>query len=201
MNKDIINDITNPLTLAQGMVVRALADLMKDAKGNEVTIGRLEKAIDSLDAISVILSQQKPSDVVSATPAGTETGVLKDKTILIVDDEPDIREMLKEFLETLGMKVLEANQGVLAFAVLSKTPVQAVITDIRMSEGDGLELIDRINQTYVGPNKDKRPFVLLMTGYQDITRTHAKGRGVDEVISKPFNLNLLSSKLVKLFSA
>ena len=62
-------------------------------------------------------------------------------TILVVDDEPSIRSLLKRFLSKSGYMVLESADGRDALEQLSQTKVDLLISDIVMPERDGLEIL------------------------------------------------------------
>ena len=68
-----------------------------------------------------------------------------DTTILVVDDDPEIRDVLREYLEDFGYRVLIAENGSVALRIIAcdRSP-HLVITDIRMPEMSGLELAERI---------------------------------------------------------
>jgi putative nucleotidyltransferase with HDIG domain len=109
--------------------------------------------------------------------------------ILIVDDEPDLRELLKATLEEAGYSTAEAVNGKAAQAFLTLENCDAVISDIRMPEMDGVELLKLIKQTKNIP-------VILMTGFSDILETQtAYQMGASEFITKPFNNKELLASL------
>ena len=60
--------------------------------------------------------------------------------ILLVDDDENLRQALQKTLESMGHQVLPAQNGRVAHELFLKTPVDVVISDIRMPEMDGLEL-------------------------------------------------------------
>ena len=79
------------------------------------------------------------------------------KRILVVDDEPDIRDILRILLEGEGFEVEEANNGREALEKIQKRPPDLVITDYVMPEMDGEELCRKNkkrhpHQTYSGNN-------------------------------------------------
>ncbi|NDG86173.1 MAG: response regulator, partial [Proteobacteria bacterium] len=90
--------------------------------------------------------------------------VLQDKSVLVVDDEPMLREILRDVLEFEGARVCEAAHAKDALARLSQEPVDAVISDIRMPGGDGFELLAGIRDRDTG-----MPVVLMITGFSDIS--------------------------------
>ncbi|MFT6071091.1 MAG: DNA-binding NtrC family response regulator [Bacteriovoracaceae bacterium] len=108
---------------------------------------------------------------------------LNGKTILIVDDEAGIRELFKEELMDNGAKVLEAESGNKAFEVFKQGGVDAVISDIRMPDGDGVELVKNIKET----NSDIP--IYLITGFADYTGNELKVLGIEAIIFKPFDIS------------
>jgi len=104
------------------------------------------------------------------------------KKILIVDDEPMIREIFKEAFEAIGFFVLEAKNGREAFNLVSKEMFDCVLSDVRMPGGDGIELAKNISQI-TGP----KPKVFLVTGFSDDMTRQAIQWGVDRIFDKPFN--------------
>ena len=104
-------------------------------------------------------------------------------TAMIVDDEPLLREILKEEFESAGFMVIEADGGRAAFASLQKQPVDVVVSDIRMPGGSGLDLLDAI----VGLGSGHPP-VFLVTGYADVDRLVVLARGATEVFEKPYSV-------------
>jgi len=121
---------------------------------------------------------------------------LKGKKILIVDDEPMLREILRDVLEFEGALIKEAENGNLAFELLQSEPFQAVISDIRMPGGDGLQLLENLRrQDFV------TPVVMLITGFSDLSHDAAYDRGADAVLAKPFDVNELLNRLTFLLSS
>jgi two-component system response regulator PilR (NtrC family) len=63
------------------------------------------------------------------------------KTILVVDDEPSMREMLSIMLRKEGFEVVLADSRGTAADVLARGPVDLVITDVKLPDGDGIEIL------------------------------------------------------------
>ena len=104
-------------------------------------------------------------------------------TILIVDDERPVRMMVGRLVKSLGYEAEEADSGEAALALLEKTVVDLVITDLKMPGMDGLTLAQRLLED----NRD-RP-VLLMTAYADLeSARRAVSIGVYEYFTKPFDV-------------
>jgi len=102
-------------------------------------------------------------------------------TILVVDDEAMIRNLLEKILAREGYKILMAKDGQEALDIISSKKVDIVISDMKMPRMNGLDLLKII--------KKERPEigVVIMTGYGDTyTVKDALLLGADEYITKPF---------------
>src|SRR5207237_4170584 len=92
--------------------------------------------------------------------------------ILVVDDERVIREILTDFLEMEGYHVSTAGDGQEAIAKLASEPVDLVVTDLKMPNLGGIELIDHISKMKT------QPVILVMTGFGTVeTAVGAMKRG------------------------
>lgn len=100
--------------------------------------------------------------------------------ILVVDDDPHIRELIKVFLRDEGFDLYEANDGVQALSIFESLKVDLVILDIMMPNMDGWELCRELRKHYDIP--------LLMLTAQGETRQKIKGfeLGTDDYLVKPF---------------
>jgi len=103
------------------------------------------------------------------------------KTILIVDDDPDIVDLLKLYLHAEGYITLEAFDGKTAFDQLKSQAIDLAILDIMMPIIDGYQLLQMIRQEY------KIPVILLSAKSQDYDKIAGLKLGADDYISKPFS--------------
>ncbi len=103
------------------------------------------------------------------------------KTILIVDDEKSIRDVLITFFVEQGYDVLTANDGREGIALFQSNPTDLVITDIVMPRVEGIETIRKIRK------QSKTVKIIAMTGYVDSYLKEAMILGADDSINKPFN--------------
>lgn len=86
------------------------------------------------------------------------------RTILVVDDEPRTREGISKTLEQwaqYSIEVISASTGRDAIKIVSERPIDILITDIRMPEMTGLEVIQLLAEM------DVKPIVLIMSAYSD----------------------------------
>lgn len=121
--------------------------------------------------------------------------VFAGKKFLVVDDEPDLREILRDELEFAGAQLDEAENGIQAFSLAEKNDFDAIISDIRMPGGDGMTLAKKIKE-----QKGKAPVVFLVTGFADFTPAEAYEIGVEGFIYKPFNLGPVIDNLARVLS-
>ena len=116
----------------------------------------------------------------------TRTG----KSVLCVDDDPGIRELLHEIITRLGHSIITAVDGIDALEKLAADHFDIVITDINMPRMDGIELIKRIKTEFDDVD------VIAITAYEMTYKyTDIIALGASDFISKPFNVNELEAKL------
>ena len=101
-------------------------------------------------------------------------------SVLVVDDEADIRESLRMILEFEGYRVEEARNGLEALQKVRERPPDALLLDIRMPEMDGLETLRALRERgYDMP-------VLVLSGHADVaTAVEATRRGAFDFFEKP----------------
>lgn len=107
-------------------------------------------------------------------------------TILIVDDEGDLRDAIAFDFKRRNFNVLTAGSGREAFQIVESQPVDVVVSDVRMADGDGVELLEKIKARNV-----HRPMVIFVTGFADISLEVAFDKGADAVFIKPFDRKAL----------
>jgi CheY-like chemotaxis protein len=116
----------------------------------------------------------------------TRTG----KSVLCVDDDPGIRDLLKEFISSLGHRVITAVDGIDALEKLADGHFDIVVTDINMPRMDGIELIKRIKTEFDDVD------IIVITAYAMTYKyTDIIALGASDFISKPFNIDELEAKL------
>lgn len=117
------------------------------------------------------------------------------RTILVVDDEKHIREGLVAALSMDGYDGLQASDGEEAWKIINSTPVDMVITDLRMPGMSGSELLKKIYSTY--PTIP----VVVLTGHGTIEdAVEAMQNGAVDFLTKPVNLDHLSVLIRKTLS-
>jgi DNA-binding response OmpR family regulator len=99
-------------------------------------------------------------------------------TVLVVDDEPDIVDLMRDFLESEGFAVLTAQDGAETLAALERTPVECVLLDVMMPGISGFEVCRRIRES-----RDL-PILFLSARDTDIDKIRGLGLGGDDYIVK-----------------
>ena len=101
--------------------------------------------------------------------------------ILVCDDERDIVNALKIYLEAEGHEVVTAHTGAEALAALEREEVHLVLLDIMMPEIDGITAMTRIRE------KSNVPVILLTAKSEDTDKVLGLNLGADDYVTKPFN--------------
>lgn len=114
--------------------------------------------------------------------------------VLVVEDNDDIRNYLKKELEN-NFKVYTAINGVKALEILMKEEISLVVTDVMMPEMNGFELCQRIKSDMA---LSHIPVILLTALSDDSQRMYALERGADSYIQKPFNVEVVKLRIIKL---
>jgi two-component system, chemotaxis family, chemotaxis protein CheY len=116
------------------------------------------------------------------------------KTCLIVDDSRVVRKVARHILEALNIAVEEAADGKLALDACLRHMPDAVLLDWNMPVMNGIDFLRRLRQAPGGTS----PLVVFCTTHSDIEHIQeALGAGADEYIMKPFDGDILHSKLVQ----
>lgn len=105
------------------------------------------------------------------------------KSVLIIDDQPDMLEVMSELLEGYDLDVAIASSGNKAFEIISNKQFDYIISDINMPDGDGIELLNKVKKTLDNP-----PLFYFMTGYTDFKVDDLKKQGCREVFQKPLEI-------------
>jgi CheY-like chemotaxis protein len=111
---------------------------------------------------------------------------MADALVLVVDDEELLRESLAMTFEARGFKTLTARNGKEALEIATKQKVDLIVSDMRMPEGDGVWLLDKLRALH-----HSKPPVILATGFADITLEDAYAKGAEVILPKPFSINQL----------
>jgi two-component system phosphate regulon response regulator OmpR len=103
-------------------------------------------------------------------------------TILIVDDEPDVREVLEEYFTTQGYVTLGAANAAAARALAAQHPVDVALVDVHMPGEDGLSLARHLRERYAS-----MAIVMLTSAGAVVDRIVGLEMGADDYVAKPFD--------------
>lgn len=105
-------------------------------------------------------------------------------TILVVDDEEEIRSSIAEILFQKNYSVCQAKNGKEALHMIEKQRPDLIISDIRMPVMDGIRLLEILKK---GEEYSEIPFIIVSAKTSGVSKEQCKQKGADEYISKPFN--------------
>ncbi|MBY0472226.1 response regulator [bacterium] len=105
------------------------------------------------------------------------------KTILVVDDDPDLREIFCEDLRLAGYQTLQAQSGNAALALLRVQEVDGIISDLYMSDGNGIDLI----RGQFALSRTKKPFFIFVSGNSAVNSDELFATQMDALFQKPFD--------------
>ncbi|WP_033663917.1 response regulator transcription factor, partial [Bacillus cereus] len=103
------------------------------------------------------------------------------ETILVVDDEKEIRDLIAIYLENEGYKVLQAADGAEGLEILEKNEVHLVVLDIMMPKIDGIHMCMKVREV------KEMPIIMLSAKTQDMDKILGLTTGADDYVTKPFN--------------
>lgn len=117
------------------------------------------------------------------------------ESVLIVDDDVYLSETLEKLLEALGFSARSTNNGADALELLKDSDFTFVLTDMKMPEMGGMELIERISKNISNVN------IIAMTGYTEGYKyVDVINAGASDFIKKPFNLEELEAKIRRIIT-
>lgn len=115
---------------------------------------------------------------------------LNGKKVLVVDDDMEIRRSMIFDLKRRGCIIFEAECGIDALAIAQKNSIDIIVSDVRMPNGDGVELLKKIRE--ISPDI---PIVFLATGFADLSEPEALRMGAFALLEKPFSRQKMLSLL------
>jgi len=120
----------------------------------------------------------------------------KGKTALVVDDYPSIRKTIKDLLVGLGLKVTEAENGLVALEAMKNSMFDVVVSDLVMPEMDGFELTEAIRGN---ANLRLVPIVIVSTHDDAKYVFRALHLGADDYLIKPPSIDMVKTVLARIF--
>ena len=112
------------------------------------------------------------------------------QSILVIDDEPAIRDMLQIALDAAGFKVELAEDAKQAYPIIIDTPPDLILLDWMMPGTSGIELLRRLRRAEINV-----PVIMLTAKVEEASKIAGLDSGADDYIAKPFSLRELVSRV------
>ena len=118
-------------------------------------------------------------------------------TILVCEDDPGLRLLLRLAIEPRGHRVIEAGDGAVAILLAHNVEPDLAIVDMRLPDCSGIDVVRRLRRE---PGLAAMPIVMTTGSVQPSDRRAAEDAGVDAFIHKPFDLHALVDQVERLLS-
>ena len=177
---------TKPVGRGSGLGLAQVYGFAKQSGGGV----SIRTAMNCGTTVSVYLPRARiaAAGAIAQRPPGLQAGETTYRTVLVVDDDPAVREVTAQFLKDLGYGVIEAGSGGAAIDLLERAAdIDVLLVDYAMPGMNGAE-VAKAAQT-------RRPGlpVLFITGYADLTAL--RDAGEERILQKPFYADELAAKL------
>ena len=117
-----------------------------------------------------------------------------DYKLLIVDDDYAIRSFLEEALKDAGYNIEKADNGLAALKILENKKIDLIISDLKMPEIDGLQLLSKVKE------KHQDTGLLLMSAYGTVEdAVQAMKIGAFDFVTKPFSITEIETRVKRFF--
>jgi two-component system KDP operon response regulator KdpE len=110
--------------------------------------------------------------------------------VLVIDDEPPIRKLLRVGLSAHGYQIIEASSGKMALELLGEQPPDLIILDLGLPDMQGHELLRMMRA-----RNDSVPIVVLSSRDDEAGKVQALDSGADDYVTKPFGMDELLARL------
>jgi two-component system, OmpR family, KDP operon response regulator KdpE len=110
--------------------------------------------------------------------------------VLVIDDEPPIRKLLRVGLSAHGYQIVEASSGKMALELLGEQPPDLIILDLGLPDMQGHELLRTMRA-----RNDKVPIVVLSSRDDEAGKVQALDSGADDYVTKPFGMDELLARM------
>src|SRR6056297_3673970 len=114
---------------------------------------------------------------------------MAEEKILIIDDEKEIRELIRDYLEVEGYKVCMAEDGEIGLEKFNTCGPDIIVLDIMLPKVDGMEICKIIR------GKSNIPILMLSAKKSDVDKVLGLGLGADDYITKPFSPKELVARI------
>lgn len=111
------------------------------------------------------------------------------KTILAIDDEPKILEVIADFMEQKGYQVLTAQTGASALDLFEKNNISLILLDLMLPDCSGETICTAIRK------RSRVPIIMLTAKSEEASQLQGLDLGADDYITKPFSLKVLAARV------
>ena len=111
--------------------------------------------------------------------------------ILLAEDDHDLGNVLKEYLQLKGYDVIHAENGQLALDAFVGTQPDICVLDVMMPKLDGFKLREKVNQL---PNKKDIPYILITAKVLDVDKIKGYNLGINDYVVKVIRFELIDMK-------
>ncbi|MBP2335537.1 two-component system OmpR family response regulator [Saccharothrix coeruleofusca] len=116
-------------------------------------------------------------------------------TLLVVDDEPTVRELLSATLRFAGFRVTSASTGAEAVASATAQPPDLVLLDVMLPDVDGFEVVRRLREQGARGRRGPVPVLFLTARDRQADKVAGLSLGADDYVTKPFDLEELIARI------
>ena len=122
---------------------------------------------------------------------------IKERLVLVVDDDEDLRIYAREALIRAGHRVLEASNGPAGIELIQTTPPDLVMLDLKMPDFDGFEVLRRVRSTEIG---QLLPIIVLTAHGDEEMARNSFALGATDYLAKPFTPPQLHARVRSCFA-
>lgn len=141
-------------------------------------------------------TEQEIARVIGTDDEESETGAHARQTVLVADDDPVTRTLVRLLLERDGYAVVEASTGRIAVDLTASKGPELIVMDLNMPQMDGYEAIQAIRRI---PSAAKTPIVVVTAEDGAETERKVLALGADDYIVKPFEPTVLTARIKAVF--
>ena len=154
--------------------------------------GAIAVANRAAPATGAVFTITFPASAFAAAPPQEGTGAVNGRNIplLVVDDDPSIRRLLRTSLGVQGYRVIETGTGIGALETAEREMPEAMLLDLGLPDMDGLEIIRRLRA-----GGSKLPIVVLSSRGDERGKVEALDLGADDYVTKPFGMAELVARI------
>jgi len=175
-----------------------LQSLKADAVTRDIPVLVVSVTSDSVKALSLgaaeCLTKPVDSQVIVPMVRRLLDGTLHGATVLVVDDEADTVDFIRDTLKSHGLRVLVAHDGRQAMEILERRRPDLVLLDVMMPQMSGFEVLERIAGS---PALAGTPVIVLTARAGDADAQRGLALGARRCLSKPFDVRSLVSEVMK----